>query len=321
MMIDLTAAADVRLPYLVAMRLASQGLAVFPVLARQPLTPRRVYSATSNLNILAQMRWRNADGCGLATGEVSGIDVLDVDVRADVEDGARTPVGREGSSSHSGGDGGRDGFAALAQLGPPLPSTLAAQTPRNGRHFFFQHVVGGRSRKLCADGSVEWFSTGKLVVVPPAPGRAWLNRAEIAEAPDWLRKLVLAPTHDHEGELPGPLVTSAANQGQRDNQVPRDIYLLTIRGMRSASAKSQRRVRGLWLNLAAKSERRDDGLNFTVWEFSKFVESGDLDREIAAQLLWLACKANGYIEKDGADVVKEVINRVLATPTDGQKGD
>src|SRR6516164_702751 len=316
MMIDLTAAADVRLPYLVAMRLASQGLAVFPVLARQPLTPRGVYSATSNLNILAQMRWRNADGCGLATGEVSGVDVLDVDVRGEC---AQPLEGQEFSSPRH-DDEGRDGFAALAAMGA-LPETLAAQTPSGGRHFYFRHVVGGRSRKLCADGSVEWFSTGKLVVVPPAPGRAWLNCADIAEAPDWLRKLVLAPTHDHEGELPGPLVTSAANQGQRDNQVPRDIYLLTIRGMRSASAKSQRRVRGLWLNLAAKSERRDDGLNFTVWEFSKFVESGDLDREIAAQLLWLACKANGYIEKYGADVVKEVINRVLATPTDWQKGD
>jgi hypothetical protein len=126
-MIDLTAAADARVPYIVARRLASQGLAVFPVRARQPLTARGVYSATSNLTILAQMRWRNADGCGLATGKVSGIDVLDVDVRA------HTPEDRKEPPHHSVG-GGRDGFAALADL-PTLPSTLCAQTPRNGRHF------------------------------------------------------------------------------------------------------------------------------------------------------------------------------------------
>jgi hypothetical protein len=304
-MIDLTAAADARVPYIVARRLASQGLAVFPVQSRQPLTARGVYSATSNLTILSQMRWRNADGCGLATGEVSGIDVLDVDIRA------RTPEDRKEPPLYDGGVG-RDGFAALADL-PALPPTLCAQTPRNGRHFYFRHVVGGRNRKLSADGSVEWFSSGKLVVVPPAPGRTWLNRAEIAEAPDWLKALVTAPkpihTHneDNGGGSSGPQVTEPGVA----REVPRDIYFLIVRGMGRASLKQQRRVRGLWANLASKSQRRNDGLNYTAWQFSQFIGAGDLNREIAAKLLWLACQANGYVEKDGADVVKEIINRVL----------
>jgi hypothetical protein len=304
-MIDLTAAADARVPYIVARRLASQGLAVFPVQSRQPLTARGVYSATSNLTILSQMRWRNADGCGLATGEVSGIDVLDVDIRA------RTPEDRKEPPLYDGGVG-RDGFAALADL-PALPPTLCAQTPRNGRHFYFRHVVGGRNRKLSADSSVEWFSSGKLVVVPPAPGRTWLNRAEIAEAPDWLKALVTAPkpihTHneDNGGGSSGPQVTEPGVA----REVPRDIYFLIVRGMGRASLKQQRRVRGLWANLASKSQRRNDGLNYTAWQFSQFIGAGDLNREIAAKLLWLACQANGYVEKDGADVVKEIINRVL----------
>jgi hypothetical protein len=304
-MIHLTAAADARVPYIVARRLASQGLAVFPVQSRQPLTARGVYSATSNLTILSQMRWRNADGCGLATGEVSGIDVLDVDIRA------RTPEDRKEPPLYDGGVG-RDGFAALADL-PALPPTLCAQTPRNGRHFYFRHVVGGRNRKLSADSSVEWFSSGKLVVVPPAPGRTWLNRAEIAEAPDWLKALVTAPkpihTHneDNGGGSSGPQVTEPGVA----REVPRDIYFLIVRGMGRASLKQQRRVRGLWANLASKSQRRNDGLNYTAWQFSQFIGAGDLNREIAAKLLWLACQANGYVEKDGADVVKEIINRVL----------
>jgi hypothetical protein len=321
-LIDLTAAAEARVPYIVARRLASQGLAVFPVRSRQPLTAHGVYSATSNLTILAQMRWRNADGCGLATGEVSGVDVLDVDVRdaLDGDRGARTPEDRE-SPPHWDGVGGRDGFAALADL-PALPSTLCASTPRNGRHFYFRHVVGGRNRKLSADGSVEWFSTGKLVVVPPAPGRTWLNRIEIAEAPDWLKALVSAPTHRHErngGGSSGPFVNETHLQGQankpdlRDQgrEVPLDIYLLIISGMRRATAKQQRRVRGLWANLAAKGNHRNDGLNYTAWQFGQFIGAGDLNREVASKLLWLACEANGYLAKDGADVVKEVINRVL----------
>jgi hypothetical protein len=66
------------------------------------------------------MKWHDADSCGLATGEVNGIDVLDVDVRP--------PGGREGALDGEG----KDGFAALAQLGLALPKTLTAQTPRGG---------------------------------------------------------------------------------------------------------------------------------------------------------------------------------------------
>jgi aminopeptidase N len=72
-------------------------------------------------------------------------------------------------------------------------------------------------------------------------------------------------------------------------------------------------LRGLWANLAAKRQRRNDGLNYTAWQFAKFVEAGDLDQEVAAKLLWLACKTNGYVAKDGTEVVKEVITRVLAS--------
>ena len=304
----LTATTNARNPYIVAKTLASQGLAVFPVRAKQPLTKRGVYSATSDLNALARMEgWRNADGCGLATGEVSGVDVLDVDVRPS----ALSRVDRESSSSCH--DGGVDGLATLATLGPALPETLTAQTPSGGRHFYFRHVVGARSRKLSADGSVEWFSTGKLVVVPPAPGRTWLNDEPIVEAPDWLKAMVLdTQHHGNGGELSGPLVAARNINAQlRDIQVPREIYRLILRGMRRAEPSVQRRVRGLWANLAAKASRRNDGLNYTAWQFSVFVATGDLDRQIAAKLLWLACESNGYLAKDGADVVKEIINRVL----------
>jgi hypothetical protein len=303
-----------RTPYSVAKTLALRGLAVFPVRSRQPLTKRGFYSATSDIHVLPRLNWADADGVGIPTGEVSGIDVLDVDVRGI---GARTPVARE-EPPHRDVDGGRDGFAALANL-PPLPSTLSASTPRNGRHFYFRHVVGGRNRKL-GDGSVEWFSTGKLVVVPPAPGRAWLNQAEIAEAPDWLKALVLAPkpTHahngDHGGGSPGPQVNEADLQGQSrddDRQVPREIYFLILRGMPGAKAQTQRRVRGLWKKLAEKTDHRNDGLNYTAWLFRQFVEVGDLKIEVASKLLWHACEANGYLDKDGPDVIDEMINRVL----------
>jgi hypothetical protein len=102
-MIDLTAAANAGNPFIVAKTLASQGVAVFPVRAKQPLTPNGVYSATSDPAVLLRMNWRNADGVGLPTGEVSGIDVLDVDLRGpdEVRERARElgiVVDRKGSS-------------------------------------------------------------------------------------------------------------------------------------------------------------------------------------------------------------------------------
>ena len=94
-------------------------------------------------------------------------------------------------------------------------------------------------------------------------------------------------------------------------EVPRDIYFLILGGMPNAKPRTRRRVRGLWRNLAEKQEHRNDGLNYTAWKFSGFVESGDLDRTVAAKLLALACRANGYLKVDGPDVVREVIGRVL----------
>src|SRR6516164_1400673 len=106
--------------------------------------------------------------------------------------------------------GGMNGLATLATL-CPLPETRAASTPSGGRHYWFRHIVGGRNRTKLAPG-LEWFSDGKLVVVPPAPGRAWICEAEIAEAPDWLRTLVLtSPHHAHDHterrDFPGPYLS------------------------------------------------------------------------------------------------------------------
>jgi hypothetical protein len=118
----------------------------------------------------------------------------------------------------------------------PLPETRAASTPSGGRHFWFRHIVGSRSRKLGA--GLEWFSDGKLVVVPPAPGRQWICQAEIAEALEWLRELVLTPTrHEGQRDFPGPLVTAQSSASPSGSVVPKPIYLLIIRGMRGASAR------------------------------------------------------------------------------------
>ena len=292
-----------------ALALARQGFAVFPVVGKRPITPKGVYSASTDPRVFCCFDWGRGTDCAVATGAVSGIGVLDVDVRS-----AQPLMGRENSSCMH--DGGVNGFVTLAQFGP-LPETLAASTPNGGRHYWFRHVEGSRSRKLGA--GIEWFSEKKLVVVPPAQGREWLNDADVVEAPDWLRELVLAPhntNHDGcRGNSSGPLVANPNHSSigpiGPTGQVPRQVYLLIVRGMRGAEPRLQRRVKGLWANLAAKRQHRNDGLNYTAWQLREFVKSGDLEQEVAGQLLWLACEANGYLAKDGPDVVKAVIHRVV----------
>jgi hypothetical protein len=68
---------------------------------------------------------------------------------------------------------------------------------------------------------------------------------------------------------------------------------------------------GLWSNLAAKRQGRNDGLNFTAYVLRELVQSGDLKPDGACALLWLACEANGYILKDGEAVVRGTILRGL----------
>jgi hypothetical protein len=305
MTLNLARASNAPVPFLVGECLAAQGLAVFPARGRQPLTDAGVYSATCDLDILCRMNWRDADGCGLATGAVNGIDVLDVDVRPAL---CAAALGDREGSPH---DDSKNGFAELGRLGLALPETLTAQTPRGGKHFFLRHVVGGRSCDLC--NGVEWFGDKKLVVLPPAPRRAWLNRAEIAEAPDSLRALVLSARHSHGGDMgvdsSGPLVKPYDRPSNRD--VPRDIWFAIKDGMPNAEPRTRRRVRGLWDKLAGKREDRNKGLNYTAWTFRReFVDTGDLDFESAAALLWYACDVNGYIAKDAAKA-REVITRVL----------
>jgi hypothetical protein len=290
-------------PLDIAHLLAAQGVPVFPVFGKCPLTPHGVYSASADPAIFSRFDWPAADGCGIATGSPSGIDVLDVDVR----DGNARPLGGRGNPPAPACDEGVNGFAALAALGD-LPETLAAQTPSGGRHYWFRHIPDSRSRRVAS--GVEWFSDKKLVVVPPAPHRAWLNNAEIAVAPDWLRQIVLDTKRRGGQENSfGPLMNANANASSTSGQVPKPIYFLILRA--TTNGRPQRRVMGLWSNLAAKREHRNDGLNFTAYVLRELVQSGDLKVEGACALLWLASEANGYLAKDGDSVVRGTILRGL----------
>jgi hypothetical protein len=278
-----------------ALTLSRQGLAVFPVFGKRPLTPKGVYSASADPKVFCCFDWGRGVDCGVATGAVSGVDILDVDVRG-------CGLSREDQESSSPSPHGVNGFATLARLGA-LPETLATSTPNAGRHYWFRHVGGSRNCKLGA--GLEWFTTGKLVVVPPARGRAWLNvGTPIAEAPEWLRELVLLapPNPSHKGEernSPDLLVTDLG----RGAQVPKPIYLKVLRLMPKASPRAQRWARALYNVVAEKQSRRNDALYYAARKFC----DEPISRAGAAWLLVMASQANGYLAKDGEEAVRATI--------------
>jgi hypothetical protein len=281
-----------------ALILARQGFAVFPVVGKRPITPRGVYSASTDPRVFACWDWRRGVDCAVATGAVSGIDVLDVDVRS----GDAQLQEEQGNSScvHDGGEE-VNGFATLAQLGE-LPETRSASTPNGGTHYWFKHIEGSRSRKLGA--GLEWFSDKKLVVVPPASGREWLNDGPIAQAPEWLRALVLSPAHGNgEDKRNSSALHVAAHGSEAGTQVPKPIYSLILKLMPKATPREQRWARALFNVVAEKRRGRNDALYYVANRFREV----PIPREGAAKLLMLACRANGYLAKDGEEACRLTI--------------
>jgi hypothetical protein len=185
---------------------------VFPRRAdKVPITDHGIYDATTDPSQVREWwtRWPWAS-IGITTGDA--IDVLDID-------------------THGG-----DGFATLGER--QLPPTLIASTPRGGWHVFFQHLAGSRTRKL--GRGLEWISIGPPphsapgnVVVPPGPGREWINEDDVAEAPEWLRELVFASRVDVGARAPSyqPTITDnmmlrsrsilrVVEEAQKDNRTP-----------------------------------------------------------------------------------------------------
>jgi hypothetical protein len=97
---------------------SNRGWALVPMRQKKFYTRHRVRSATRDPNIIKQ--WGRAESIGMACGEPSGTDVLDIN---DAE-----------------------AFAVLGfDPGAMAASTLVATTPRGGLHLFYEYA-GRRSR-------------------------------------------------------------------------------------------------------------------------------------------------------------------------------
>lgn len=150
-------------PLSTALELAAAGLACFPVASsKHPTTKNGFYAASTEPGVLRDL-WEQHPGplVGVATGNASGIDVLDVDNK---------PPGREWWARHR----------------AELPRTRVHRSRSGGFHLLFQHAPALRNSAgkiapgidVRADGGyiIWWPGAGKPVLcdMSPAPWPAWV---------------------------------------------------------------------------------------------------------------------------------------------------
>jgi len=154
---------------------------------KHPKTRQGVKDATNNPDTINEYFSKDCN-IGIATGEPSGLWVLD-----------------------------DDDIAANKAITDTLPRTWTAKTGGGGRHYFFRHTETTKRLKN-VKGIGVWKmdvrSTGGYVIAPPSNHISggkyeWIispHECEIAEAPDWLIRLI----PKHEDDQRGVMVVAAS---------------------------------------------------------------------------------------------------------------
>jgi hypothetical protein len=259
------------------------GWALLPMRGKKFYTRDGARIATRDPNTIAQWSW--AESIGMACGEPSGTDALDID---DVEAFAATGFDLEGLAA----------------------STLAASTPSGGRHLFFE-FAGPRSRVFPWG---EWRSTGLAVVLPPAPGRQWINDLKPAPLPQALAEIIreLSPSR-HTGHSPSWSLVSDVRA------LPKPLYDAVHRTMPAKSRHDQRRVGGALRGLVHAKHHRNNALNRAAFCFRDLVAEDLITVEAAWSLLELASELNGYTAKDGIEAARATIASGLGYQRPGKE--
>lgn len=192
-----------------AKRYAGMGWAVFPCnVNKKPLTDHGLKDAVKDeAQLIAWWsQWPNAS-IGIATGEASGIFVLDVDVKD--------------------GQPGEQSLQALQAKYGVLPETPISHTGSGGRHFIFAYpsVKLSNTAKKLGPG-LDTRGTGGYIITPPSQhetGRLYewdrerpLSKTPLALPPDWLISLLTqqAPDQQSAPQMPvdGVYATGSRNQ-------------------------------------------------------------------------------------------------------------
>ena len=149
-------------PIVFALSLASKGIPVFPCKPdKSPYTPKGFHAASTDEERIRKWWevWPDAL-IGVPTGAVSGINVLDVDVKTGTVE------------------------EVLSRLPETLPVTRVHATRSGGRHYLFEASTAVRSRQGVVPG-VDTRGDGGYVIWWPAHGCDAQDR-KLAPTPGWL---------------------------------------------------------------------------------------------------------------------------------------
>jgi len=179
---------DVAPPHVVqAISLARHGVAVFPCLENKcPATPHGFKDAVSSPDEAATL-WQRYPGplIGVATGAVSGIDVLDLDLHKEGAD--------EWHSAHC----------------TYLPRTRTHGTRSGGLHMLFRHREGMRNSASRIAEGIDVRGDGGYIIWWPAAGLDIMDRSPAAQWPAWLAEQAMPPP-------PSKMDPAATEQTLRD---------------------------------------------------------------------------------------------------------
>jgi hypothetical protein len=220
-------------------------------------------------------RWPRAN-VGIATGDVAGFDVLDIDPR----------------------NGGDETLRELVAEYGDLPETVEQLTGGGGRHLLFEHV-DGLGAKVGAGLDVR--SSGSLIVAPPsghASGRryAWEATAEpdsapIAPWPAWL--LTLAGKAERSTSISSPRRGTVAG-----NDIPIGRWGRVLAGCkRLRELESVQRTAGVdyptWLATVAVARLGGDDGHRWVIDFTTDYAGGCSSDDLSRLAAWLGGNLQG----------------------------
>lgn len=153
--------------------LTSRGWAIIPVRGKIPLVSCHQATAAAAAVVGMIRSHPGATGIAVATGEISGVLVVDVDPRG----------------------GGAASMRRLTDTYGDLPTGPLAVTGSGGWHLYYRHTPGLTNSVGRIGAGVDIRTTGGIAIVPPSRhpnGRPYLWESdrgpelELPEAPEWL---------------------------------------------------------------------------------------------------------------------------------------
>ena len=233
-----------------ALKLAARGYPVFPCVTetKAPATPKGFKDASTDVETIKQL-WRNHPGglIGVPTGQVVGLDVLDLD--------CKHQTARDWWRQHR----------------HRIPRTRVHRTRSGGVHLFLQHndfirCTAGKIRlgvDTRADGGyIIWWPSAGLPVLsdaPPAPWPDWLleefrpkprassppGSAIVSRGTGWLRGLVRIVVRAAEGQRNSVLFWAACRGGEavRDGRAAEDFVVDVLSEAAGRAGLSQSEAR------------------------------------------------------------------------------